>query len=44
MDDNDVIIVIVEYLRLNSKDGEIVITPAELEGQLNYRRALSKST
>ena len=34
MDENDIIITITEYLRLNSKDGEIAITPAELDEQL----------
>jgi hypothetical protein len=34
VDDNDIIIVIVEHLRLNSKDGEIAITPAELDDHL----------
>lgn len=34
MDDNDIIIMITEHFRLNSKDGEIVIAPAALDEQL----------
>jgi pyrimidine deaminase RibD-like protein/uncharacterized protein YuzE len=34
MPDDDIIIVVKEHLRLNSKNGEIVVAPAELEEQL----------